>query len=396
MCYPEEWYQMNEMIGHYFLNLRPAQQRGLALWVYGAILARSACQNAVVAALICLGKWDGLRQHLREWLYDGQDKAAPCQTEVDVAACFGPLLCWMLSLWQGQKIALAVDVTNDKDRLTCLAVSLLYRGTAIPLAWHILPANQKGPWMGHILCLLRLLGRHMPKNMRVLVMVDRGLRSRRLWKRIKDLGWHPLLRLQYNTRFQPLGGCWQSAAKLVTGPGQAWVGEGTAFSDKASRRQGTLIVVWGPEEKEPWVLFTDIAPSEVGVWWYSLRVWIELGFRVIKAMGWRWEHTRRMKPTRVARHWLVMAVATMWVLACGTRAEDAEWLGRAAIDLELPQDLPMPNTGTVKRKLSVFQRGMSWIFHQFKERCLWSKFWLSPEAWPIAPPGLQVTYHVIT
>jgi hypothetical protein len=30
----------------------------------------------------------------------------------------------------------------------------------------------------------------------VLVLTDRGLWSRRLWKRIRDLGWHPLMRLQ--------------------------------------------------------------------------------------------------------------------------------------------------------------------------------------------------------
>jgi len=396
VCYPSEWYQMNQVIGHYFPNLRPAQQRGLTLWVYGAIMAHSACQNTVVAALCFLGKVDKLRQYLREWLYDGEDKAAACQTEVDVTACFGPLLSWALSWWQGQQIALAVDATNDKDRLTCLSVSLLYRGTAIPLAWKILPANQKEPWMGHILYLLRLLGRNMPDNMQVLVMVDRGLNSRRLWKRIRDLGWHPLLRLQNNTRFHPLGEHCQSAAKLITGPGEAWVGEGTAFSAKANRRRGTLIVVWGPDEKEPWVLLTDIRPAEVGVWWYSLRVWIELSFRVIKAMGWRWEHTRRIQPQRVARHWLVMAVATMWVLAVGTRAEDAEWLSREAADLELPLDLPALARKVGKRKLSLFRRGMSWFNYQFKQGILWHDLWLRPEPWPAVPPGIKITYYAIT
>ena len=62
------------LAGH-FPHLRPAQHRGLALWVYGTILAQSACQNAVIAALLPLGRWHALRQHLREWLYDGADRA---------------------------------------------------------------------------------------------------------------------------------------------------------------------------------------------------------------------------------------------------------------------------------------------------------------------------------
>src|SRR4051794_4559815 len=33
-------------------HLRPPQRRGLALWVLGAVLAQSACQAAVVAALL--------------------------------------------------------------------------------------------------------------------------------------------------------------------------------------------------------------------------------------------------------------------------------------------------------------------------------------------------------
>jgi hypothetical protein len=189
MRYPRQYYQLLEVVAKHFPNLRPAQQGGLALWVYGTVLAGSACQNAVVAALLVLGKWDGLRQHLREWLYDGKDKAAPCQTEVDVSLCFGPLIRWVLSWWQGRDLALAIDPTLHGDQVVSLAVSILYRGCAIPIAWLILPANQEGAWMGPILRLLRLIRREVPGTLHVLVMADRGLWSPRLWKRIRDLGW---------------------------------------------------------------------------------------------------------------------------------------------------------------------------------------------------------------
>ena len=395
MRYPREWYRMSETVAEHFPGLRPAQQRGLALWVYGTILAGSACQNAVVTALLAVGHWHALRQHLREWLRDGQDKVAPCHTEVDVTLCFGPLIRWVLSWWQGRELALAVDPTAHGDQVVALTVSVLYRGGAIPIAWHILPANQEGAWMGHILRLLRLVRRELPSNLHVLVMADRGLWSPRLWKRIRDLGWHPLPRLQNTITCQPVGQGRQPARELVPGPGHAWVGKATVFKDRKKQRAGTLIVVWAEGEKEPWVLLTDLPPEKVGVWWYSLRVWIELGFRALKGVGWQWQKTRRTDPDRVARHWLVLAVAMVWVLAYGTRAEDAELRGLPPANLRTP---PKPLAATSvsapsKRPVSVFRLGLSRLRQQLPKGRLWGRLWLAPEPWPDPPPGLHITYH---
>ncbi len=86
MRLPRECYQMQQMIETHLPNLTQAQLAGLVLWVCGAILAGSACQNAVASALSPWGRWNNLRQYLRqylrEWLYDGSDRARPCQTEL--------------------------------------------------------------------------------------------------------------------------------------------------------------------------------------------------------------------------------------------------------------------------------------------------------------------------
>ena len=387
MRLPREWYQMEQAIAQHFPDLRPAQQRGLSLWVYGAILAQSACQNAVIAALLAVGLWHSLRQYLREWLYDGQHKAAPCQTQLDVTACFAPLLKWLLSWWQGPQLALAIDATLHGDRVTALVVSVLYRGSAIPVAWQILPANKKGPWLPSILTLLKLLAPVVPKNMMVLVLADRGLWSPRLWQQIQALGWHPLLRVKNNTSFQPVGASRLPARRLVPGTGYAWVGQGTAFHRPKVRRFGTLLVVWGEAQVEPWMVLTDLPPTDIGVCWYGLRVWVELGFRALKGVGWQWQHTRRTDPTRVMRHWLVLAVAMLWVMAYGTRGEDAAAQGLPPGRLRYPP--PVSHQG---RKVSVFRQGLSWLQHQLGRGRLWRRLWLAPEPWPVPIPGLQITY----
>ena len=92
---------MEKAIETHLPHLSQPQLTGLVLWVCGAILAGSACQNAVASALSPWGRWNGRRQYLREWLYDGSDRARPCQTQLDVTLCFAPLLKWVLT-WSGR------------------------------------------------------------------------------------------------------------------------------------------------------------------------------------------------------------------------------------------------------------------------------------------------------
>src|SRR5918911_4138432 len=206
-------------------HLRPPQRRGLASWVLGAVLAQSACRSAVLAALLPRAPYHALRQRLREWLLDGADKAVPCAAQVEVERCFAPLLRWVLAWWQGRELALAVDATARREEGVALVVSVLYRGSAIPVAWAVLPGNAPGAWMGPILRLLRLLRPAVPPGWTVLVLADRGLWSPRLWRRIRRLGWQPPLRIQRRTTIAPHGRERCPAGAFVR-PGEAWVGRG--------------------------------------------------------------------------------------------------------------------------------------------------------------------------
>lgn len=391
MRLPREAYPFLDAIATHLTPLRPAQQRGLALWVYGAILAESACQAAVVRALcLVFGPLaaHAVRQDLREWLYAGRDKAAACHCEVAVRACFAPLLRWVLAWWPEAALPLALDATYQRDRQVVLAVSVLYRGTAIPVAWHVTAANRPGAWLDPALALLDRLAPAVPARTPVLLLADRGLWSGRLWDALRRLGWHPLLRVRREATFRPLGGKRVPARTLVPGPGHAWVGAGTAFKHRTVRREGTLLVTWAEGQAEPWLLLTDLAPTAVGPCWYGLRTWVELGFRTLKSLGWHWERTRRTDPDRIARHWLVLAVATLWTVATGTREEDAERWGRAPAKLRVA--LPPP-PGVFQRTTSLFARGLARLRWQLvRVRRLWQPIWLWPEPWPDPPPTLAV------
>ena len=311
-------------------------------------------------------------------------------------------------------MALALDPTLKGDELAAIVVSSVYRGSAIPLAWHILPANRKGAWMEPAVELLRLLSEAMPSDMEVAVLCDRGLRSPLLWDAICELGWHPYVRQTENTvfradlgeieyveqpedaLFRPEGGKLRRAADLVKGPGRAWIGSGTAF--RRRKRKATMIVYWDEGQERPWLVMTDHPPEEASPCLYSLRFWIELGFRAIKREGWQWQRTRRTDPDRVARHWLAMAVATLLSLGVGTRVEDARELGKAPSNLRKPPEARSPDrrggaSGRGRRKESVMRLGIAHLRRRMERGgALWKRLWLLPEAWPEPPPTVRVIY----
>ena len=382
-----------EALAEAFLpHLRPAERGGLALWVVSLLVAESCCERTILTKMAPLGyAAHALRARLREWLCDGADRAAPCATSLDVAACFAPLLGWVLAWWGGPTLPLAIDATTLRGRVVVLAVSVLYRGTAIPVAWVVLPHKGKGLWLPHLEHLLLALAPAVPTTMTVLVMTDRGLWSPTLWRAIVAHGWHPLMRIRPDATFAPAGQRRQRARALVPGAGWCWVGAGVAYKEASKRLAATLVVVWGADQVEPWLLLTDLAPDDVGVGWYGLRVWIELGFRALKSMGWHWERTRRTDPARIARHWLALAVTTLLDVAVGTRLEEADWRGMPPGRLRRARTPPPARP----RRESVFARGLAWLHVQVLRGTRWWALWLLPEALPDPPDGLTVIRHGI-
>lgn len=261
MRLPRECCQMKQTIETHLPQLSQSQLTGLVLWVYGTVLAKSACQNAVATALTAVGRWNSTRQYLREWLYDGGDRARPCKTELEVELCFAPLLRWVLAWWRSDQLALAIDPTLKGAETNAIVISVVYRSCAIPVAWRIMPANKPGAWMDPIVDLLQSLAPAVPQDMKVLVLCDRGLTSPKLWEQIRSQGWPPHMRHPKNIVFCPDGGTRLPARSFVPSPGWAWIGLGTAFRSPGRKRRCTLLVVWDTGQEEPWIVLTDL-PSE--------------------------------------------------------------------------------------------------------------------------------------
>src|SRR3989454_3218355 len=174
-------------------HLSTPQATVLALWSLGMVLARSGALSAVSAFLATWlrRKEQTVRQQLREFCYEAEAKRGTARHALAVEPCFVPLLAWVVCVWQGTQLALALDATTLGTRFTVLVISVVYRGCAIPVAWVILPAGAKHAWRREWLRLLRLLRPAIPRGWTVIVLADRGFYSPLVFRRITRLGWHP-------------------------------------------------------------------------------------------------------------------------------------------------------------------------------------------------------------
>jgi hypothetical protein len=135
-----EW---TSIIHRHLPHLSKPQATVLALWRLGMGLARSCALTAVSVWLATLlqRKENTVRQQLREWCYEAEAKRGDQRQALVVEACFVPLRPWSLRTWQGTQLALALDATRLGTRFTVLAISMVSRSCAIPVAWTILPAT---------------------------------------------------------------------------------------------------------------------------------------------------------------------------------------------------------------------------------------------------------------
>ncbi len=108
-------------------HLSKPQATVLALWSFAAVIAQSASMtlSALLLAGLLAQKANTLRQRLKEFYKPQAAKKGDQRQELDVEACFAPLLSWVLRLWPGQQIALALDPTLCRDRFVCLSVALV-------------------------------------------------------------------------------------------------------------------------------------------------------------------------------------------------------------------------------------------------------------------------------
>ena len=253
-----------------------------------------------------------MRQQLREWCYEAPAKRGSQRQALAVEACFAPLLRWVL---------LAGGPTGAGARSWATALpcwrSACSTGAVIPVA-AILPATAKGAWK--------------PEWRRLLPPAGHGASDHDRHR----LGPGAVCPLAVSGHCPP--GVAPPAAGQRRRPVSA-PGPGALAAGQLCPRAGHPVATPGHGVQDPpaglylvsllgtgaggaLVAGDRLAPGGQHGAWYGLRAWIEQGFKLTKRGGWQWQRTR-MNPARAARLWLVVAVATLWLVSVGGVAEDA-------------------------------------------------------------------------
>ncbi|HYE19022.1 MAG TPA: transposase [Tepidisphaeraceae bacterium] len=383
-----------------FLHLSKPQIKVLAQYSLGMVLAGRCGLSCVAFALAGWldQKVDAVRERLRDWYCGALDKSGRRRQELDVASCFGPLLAWVLQDWDAKELAIALDATTLGRRFAVLAISVVYRAGAIPVAWAVLPATAKGAWKGRWLDLLGQFKSLAPSGLQVIVLADRGLYAKWLYQAIVSLGWHPFLRLNAtdNIHFRPSGGDYVPLASLLPATGCCYSGVGTLFRTARTRLPCTLAACWKDGCREGWFVASDLPPQQLDCAWYGLRSWIECSFKQAKSGGWNWQQTRMSDPERAARQWLAMAVAAVLLMRQGAASETPSPPAPSPADgtdggEKSGAPPPKPDSTTPRRILSVFRKGLLLVQAILLAGGPLPHARFEPEPWPRTPAALNTT-----
>ena len=190
----------------------------------GARLAGSANRPALAHALATAGiaraatladAWDAWIAAPAHLINTADPPAAGAPPVVSPLACGADLLRWIRAHWTGGPLVLGLDASHRRADVVLLRMSVLYRGTALPVAWVIVPANQPGAWEPHWERMLRWARSALPLDQEVLTLADQGVWSPRLWHAIRSQQFHPIMRVRPTSTFAPTGQVRQSVLVLV-------------------------------------------------------------------------------------------------------------------------------------------------------------------------------------
>ncbi len=382
-------YQWTQIVAKELPQLSKPQATVLALWSFGMVLAQS-CGATLVARRLAKRQrcsFAAMRQRLREFYWEASAKAGDQRQTLEVQACFGPLLAWIVRWWPAdeRRLAVALDATELGARLTVLVVSVLYRGCALPVAWQVLSAHEPGRWQPHWARLLGALRGAVPAEWLVLVLADRGLYSPRLFQSVRAIGWQPFFRINDQGHYRrPYRRDWQSVRTIQPAPGVCWA-ERVCYSH-SQPLSCTLLVYQAAGYRQRWLVVTALPRETASLGWYALRFWIECGFKHFKSRGWQWQHTRMSDPRRVERFWLALAVAMLWCVSVGGEvdatqpASTLEALPASHIARRTQRDRPR------RRELNCFALGLLEIMDALIAQRRLPRMAFRPEPWPTVPP----------
>jgi len=277
----------------------------LPLAIVGAVFSMSCHLNRIAVALVFAGGHHQVLQRLRRWIL----RDTFVVDEVLLRAV-GALLAS-----RSDPIVLLIDRTEWGEH-NLLYAAVPFRGRALPVAVDWLPVGSTHHT--RVAALLDHVAPALPPGTPVVVVGDREFGNAQVIGVIRARGWHFCLRYKHDTWFQRLDGDRWQARDRFPRPGQRLLWSQVLVQELGSG-PWQVAVFWGPGEKEPWVLVSDLPANQL-VRLYRQRMRIDEMFSDLKSRGFNLEKTRLTDPERLVRLARLLALAYLWMLLVATLA----------------------------------------------------------------------------
>lgn len=221
----------------------------------------------------------------------------------------------VLPFWREQRVFLVLDCTPFNEHATIIYVGLLIHSRILPLAWRVMPAQQKWPesqWE-IVRRLLEQIAPHL-EHSDCTLLADRGLVGWPLVQLCRTQRWHYLLRVRREhtcRRWMGRWATWRPLGQLITRPGQQWCGRVQLWQEQTL--ETNLSAVWEPTSQEVWLLISDRLAGRQRIREYAVRMRVEATFQDSKSRGWHLEASHIADQTRLDRLLLALFLALWWV-----------------------------------------------------------------------------------
>jgi DDE family transposase len=260
---------------------------------------------------------------------------------IEVAPLYGPLIQQALQGWGTHTLYLALDTSLLWNQYCLIRLSVVYRGRAVPIVWEVIEHGSSSVTHAAYEALLEEVPPLLPAGVKVVFLADRGFADTELLAHLRRLGWHFRIRIKATFSVIRPG---QPACKVEDcslAPGRALFLHNVAITTEQFGPV-SLALARHSSNGEYWYIVSDEPTSVHTFAEYGRRFTIEENFLDDKSNGFQLESSLVRDADALTRLCLVLAVATLYLVAQGTqvvaqqkrRWVDPHWLrGRSYVRL---------------------------------------------------------------
>jgi hypothetical protein len=250
-----------------------------------------------------------MQRRFRRWL---------ANRRIEVAPLYGPLIQQALPEWGTQTLYLALDTSLLWNQYCLIRLSVVYRGRAVPVVWEVMEHGSSSVTHAAYEALLETVPALLPAGVKVVVLADRGFADTALLAQLRRLGWHFRLRLKATCSVLRSGQPPCKVEDFTLAPGRALFLHNVAITAEAFGPV-SLALARHSTTGEYWYIVSDEPTSVQTFVEYGQRFDIEETFLDDKSNGFQLESSLVRQAAALTRLCLVLAVATLYLVAQGTQ-----------------------------------------------------------------------------